>query len=1011
LRNATILKSVAIFAEVRSLDREYRKKSRGKIAMNFGILLVFIVVMLLGTFIMRRELMDNAEDLNVLLLNNYCNDEDSRFDTYETMLNLGASFIDEKEQENASIEEIKSGLYPYLDGFKEMYSGDSVRAIAIVGDRVLSNEEFFEDFDDGVYDYTQTDWYKGVMEADGEVYVSEVYSDYTTGKKTVTLAKKAEHSDSLFLLDLFFDNYHVGDYALNLPENAAYYLCNSSGTVVYHDTSVYDYENDIQDFADRILKMDSTDDSVWTLNSYIDAKGNLRSAYVGTMDNEWKVILTIPHQNATSGMNTFYFVIGAVFVVGVLIISYLAYRDYKNDMNNVKLKLESESMAYTARLVQKTLGSTLVSYRELYYVDLRKGTFQLIYPENSPRRKVGKYSTLMRRHFMSCEIINGESESIRDFLSIANVKEELREKDFAEMRCQHLSFDGKCEVCIASVTVVDREDGEPISITLAVRSIEKVLEQEEAQRELLRLSVQQAEAANHAKSDFLSNMSHDIRTPMNAILGMTSIAAMHIDDKERVMDSLNKITLSGKHLLGLINSVLDMSKIESGKITLCEEEFNISDSVEGLAALFHAPIKENNQRLKVNVNGVTHENVIGDSQRLLQILVNIMGNAVKFTPEGGRISLNICEKPVNITDRACYEFVIEDTGIGMDEEFVEHIFEPFARAADTRTTSTEGTGLGMPIALRVAQMMGGDIQVESKQGVGSRFTVTVYLKISNVTQEDLEKLTGLTVLVADDEKEVCENTCSILDSLGMKSTAVQGGEDAVSAVRTAHEDGNDFSLVILDWLMPEKDGLETAKEIRRIVGEDMPIIVLSAYDWGDIEEEAEVAGISAFIEKPLFRTRLTHVLKKVLQIGSDENIAESMHKRINPSGHKGTKVLLVEDNSLNTEIACELLSGLEVETENVYNGKEAVEKLTKMPKGYYDMIFMDIQMPVMNGYEAAEKIRSSGREDLKEIPIIAMTADAFADDVKRSRQSGMNGHISKPIDIEKLEEALTAFGL
>jgi CheY-like chemotaxis protein len=215
---------------------------------------------------------------------------------------------------------------------------------------------------------------------------------------------------------------------------------------------------------------------------------------------------------------------------------------------------------------------------------------------------------------------------------------------------------------------------------------------------------------------------------------------------------------------------------------------------------------------------------------------------------------------------------------------------------------------------------------------------------------------------------------------------------------------------MLDWLMPEKDGLETAKEIRRIVGEDMPIIVLSAYDWGDIEE-AEAAGISAFIEKPLFRTRLTHVLKKVLQIGSDENTAESMHKRINPSGHKGTKVLLVEDNSLNTEIACELLSGLEVETENVYNGKEAVEKLTKMPKGYYDMIFMDIQMPVMNGYEAAEKIRSSGREDLKEIPIIAMTADAFADDVKRSRQSGMNGHISKPIDIEKLEEALTAFGL
>lgn len=341
----------------------------------------------------------------------------------------------------------------------------------------------------------------------------------------------------------------------------------------------------------------------------------------------------------------------------------------------------------------------------------------------------------------------------------------------------------------------------------------------------------------------------------------------------------------------------------------------------------------------------------------------------------------------------------------MEKDYIDRIFEPFSRAADSRTGKIEGTGLGMTIAVNIARMMNGDIKVESTLGKGSKFTVLVYLKLNDITQEDIDALASLPVLVVDDEEAACESACEILNSLAMKAEYVLDGDSALKRILEAKEAKRTFSVVILDWHMPGKDGVDTAKEIRSAVGEDVPIIILSAYDWSDIEAEALRAGVDAFIEKPLFKSRLTRVLKDVLGLGNKEKTRTAL-ENFQQQDFSGKRVLLVEDNELNIEVASELLDIVGIQVEQALNGKLALERVLEHGPGYYDLIFMDIQMPVMNGYEAAKAIRSSNREDLAVIPIVAMTADAFADDIRKSEEAGMNAHISKPIDIEKLEDAL-----
>jgi signal transduction histidine kinase/CheY-like chemotaxis protein len=987
------------------MSKENREKLKKKLRFNITLLLIFILVMLGASLLMREQLIQNAKDMNYLLVNDYCNDEERGIKLYKNILKLCTIYIDSKEQSGESIEQIKNGLYPYLDGIYSLYDDEAIKSYGIIDGQIISNDSTYEEYNDGSYDYTQTDWYQGALKSNSHTYMTDAYTDNLTGKKIVTISRKAEHSDSVLAFDIFFDNYHIGDNSLNLSENAAYYLCDSNGTILYYQTKVYDNETDIQNFVSRIK--DDVDMSSGTgyLETYRDALGDNRSAFTKELDNGWLIIYTIPQEEILGQLNLFYMIIGLIFFVGVIFISVLGMRDYHKEKKNQTLIDEKKSMALRTQIYQKTMRSTMIQYHFVCYIDLDNNRYRTVYPEEA--EEAGVYTEIVKKLVDSDDYIVDDKENIIHFLSLDNIKKELEDKEYTEIRCQYKLSDKKMEHYLISLTVIERVDGHPVNVTLTLRSIENILKQEETQRDILMMAVKQAEAANAAKSDFLSNMSHDIRTPMNAILGMTAIAAMHIDDKERVMDSLNKITMSGKHLLGLINSVLDMSKIESGKVNLNEDEFNLSDSIQNLLTLYHDEMNYKNLHLKINITHVEHEQVIGDSQRLQQILVNILGNAVKYTEPDGKITIDIQEKKSNIIDKALYEFNFEDTGIGMDEEFLKHIFEPFARANDTRTTHIEGTGLGMAISKNIAKMMGGDILVESQLGIGSKFTVKVYLGINDVTEDALDMLVSLPVLVVDDEEVTCISACEILNSLQMKAEYVLNGDDAINKVATAHEEDNDFSLVILDWKMPGKDGVETAKGIRKIVGNDIPIIILSAYDWSEVEQEAIAAGVNAFIEKPLFKSRLTHVLTDVLGFSSEEKKYElEAYKK---QDYNGKKVLLVEDNELNIEVAKEILEVVGLQVDEAHNGKEAVEKVMNSDVNYYSMIFMDIQMPIMNGYEATKAIRNNNREDLKSIPIIAMTADAFAEDARKAMNAGMNGHIAKPIDIAKLDKEIKKY--
>lgn len=534
-------------------------------------------------------------------------------------------------------------------------------------------------------------------------------------------------------------------------------------------------------------------------------------------------------------------------------------------------------------------------------------------------------------------------------------------------------------------------------VVVGTRNVDEMIQREKQQELALKAAYDAAEAANRAKTDFLSNMSHDIRTPMNGIIGMTAIAAAHLDDSERVRDCLGKITQASKHLLSLINEVLDMSKIESGKVDLVEEEFNISDLIDNLITMNMSLIEAHHHKLKVNIHNVEHEDVIGDSFRIQKVFTNLMSNAVKFTPDGGNITLTITEHPNKQAKVGCYEFIFEDDGIGIDPEFINRIFDPFARAEDGRVSKIQGTGLGMTISRNIVRMMGGDIRVESAINKGSKFTVTIYLRLQETPQELYEKFVDLPILIADDDEITLQSCSMMLTDIGMKTDCVSSGADAIVKVVEHHLVKNDYYACIIDWKMPDMDGIATTKAIRKAVGQDVPIIIISAYDWAGIEQEARAAGANAFISKPLFRSRLLRTFTSLIEDEDDIKIDFPIDSIYNHD-FSNKRVLLVEDNELNREIALEMLQMTGLKVDQACDGMEAVDKLVENVDGYYDLIFMDIQMPRMNGYDATRAIRTMGRNYCKNIPIIAVTANAFAEDVHAAKTVGMNEHIAKPFD-------------
>lgn len=782
------------------------------------------------------------------------------------------------------------------------------------------------------------------------------------------------------------------------------YLCKSDGTVIAYCGADTAPENILESFPDT---MKVTEEQRSEINKAFEEHASYGYQYAGTQgignayltavqDGDFMLIQTFPSA-VTDRMIDKANAVGIdlemqlIIAFGIYIVCLLLSR-WKQKK---KLVLEKQEMFQIVSAVTEL-------FQRFVIVDLEKDTYEYLKNAEDGIASKGTYSELVEdfgklyikdqddvdmTHVISKEYIQAHMDKSKPYLQY-EYRIQRREQKWENMSILCLKWENKV----------------PQHVLLAIQDVTILKEDELRNRIALKDAFEAADEANHAKSDFLSHMSHDIRTPMNAIMGMTTVAAMNIDDKERLMDCLNKITLSSRHLLALINDVLDMSKIESGRVSLSVEEFEISQAVESLLAIIHPQIQAKKQNLKVDVANITHESVIGDPLRLQQVFVNIMGNSVKFTPEGGTITLRINEKPSHIHGCGCYEFIFEDTGVGIQKEFLDKIFEPFSRAESSDKRNIEGTGLGMSIARNIVRMMNGDIQIESEPGVGSKFTVMIYLKLQDVQEEKTECLKELRVLVADDEQDACENTCEILHSIGMVADGVLSGDAAIEKLEGAYEKDEEYAVVILDWKMPGKCGVETAREIRRKLGNDVPIIILSAYDWSSVEKEAKEAGVNAFIAKPLFKSRFLYVLKSVITLQEDEEISDI--EEFGQSDYKGRRVLLVDDNALNIEIAEELLTYVGIQVEKATDGKQAVDTLRGRPENYFDIVFMDIQMPVMNGYEAVREIRASDRKDLKTIPIVAMSADAFSDDIQKAAASGMNDHVAKPIELPKLLAAL-----
>ena len=510
----------------------------------------------------------------------------------------------------------------------------------------------------------------------------------------------------------------------------------------------------------------------------------------------------------------------------------------------------------------------------------------------------------------------------------------------------------------------------------------------------LQITARKAESANKAKTDFLSTMSHDIRTPMNAIIGLTSIAEKNTGDEESTKESLRKIGLASNHLLTLINDILDISKVESGNLKLSPLTFSIVETVENLVNISQPMIKEKNIDFSFHINQMEKEYIYTDQLRLNQIFINILSNAIKYTEPGGRVGVNLREEESAIPGCIRLTYVVEDTGIGMSPEFMESMYTPFSRQVDSRVNSIQGTGLGLAITKQMVELLGGTIDCQSEQGKGTTFTVALDIPIADRQREDME-LEPIDVLLVDDDETMLLTATETLESLGASVEQAHSGIEALGMIEHRHLSGKDYSLIMVDWKMPEIDGLETISRIRSDIKTNVPILLTSSYDWSDIEDKAKAAGANGFITKPLFKSTLYDKISELIGEGSSSTEPEDDYSDL-----QGLRILVAEDNDINWEIISVMLSMFGITSERAQNGKVCVDMIREAEEESYALIFMDIQMPEMNGLDATRTIRKLENKWASSIPIIAMTADAFSENIMECMNAGMNGHIAKPIDVK-----------
>ena len=692
-------------------------------------------------------------------------------------------------------------------------------------------------------------------------------------------------------------------------------------------------------------------------------------------------------------------------------------------MGNVKLMREKDELRYqrflldcTARKLQEEenerrqaalVQALSIDYRIVCFFDLENGTGQPLRVEEDSRQFLEAFERkLSFQESMEFYIQEYVCEEDRDMVRQA-VSEDKIEQGLLEGKQYHVNFrtkgSGVPEYNQMKIVRAGLAE-ERRSIVLGIRSVDKEIRSEMEQRGHLKDALMQANRASKAKSVFLSNMSHDIRTPMNAIVGFTSLAMKHIDNRDRMEEYLKKIMTSGNHLLSLINDVLDMSRIESGKIRLEEKACSLPEILHGICNIVQADVHAKQLELHVDTMDIRNEDIFCDKLRLNQVLLNLLGNAVKYTGAGGAINMRITEKAGAPEGYATYEFSIKDNGVGMSAEFVEHIFEPFEREMNSTVSGIQGTGLGMAITKNIVDMMNGTIEVESELGEGSTFTVSFTFQIREKEKEeqDIPELKNCRALVVDDDFNTCDSVSYMLGQIGLRAEWTLSGKEAVLRTKQASMRKDGYLVYIIDWLLPDMNGIEVTRRVRQMMGDDVPVIVLTAYDWSDIEEEAKEAGVTAFCSKPLFMSELRDCLRTV--IGLEE--ADEVEQASGTVQFKAGRILLAEDNELNQEIAVEILDSAGFKTEVAENGKIAVEMLEKSSPGYYQLVLMDVQMPVMNGYEAVREIRQLENQKLASVPVIAMTANAFEEDKQEALRNGMDGHIAKPINIEILFNTL-----
>ena len=504
----------------------------------------------------------------------------------------------------------------------------------------------------------------------------------------------------------------------------------------------------------------------------------------------------------------------------------------------------------------------------------------------------------------------------------------------------------------------------------------------------------EAESANKAKTDFLSTMSHDIRTPMNAIIGLTTIAEKNLGDVESTRESLRKISLASNHLLTLINDILDISKVESGKLKLSPMTFSIVETVENLVNISQPMIKEKNIEFCFHINQIQKEYLYTDQLRLNQIYINILSNAIKYTEPGGRVSVDLLEEESTVPGCVRLTYVVADTGIGMSPEFMATMYQPFSRQIDSRVNSIQGTGLGLAITKQMVELIGGTIECQSEQGKGTTFTVVLDIPAADRQREEMQ-LDPIDVLVVDDDETVLQTAAGTLESLGASPEQARNGPEALGMIEDRHHSGRDYGVVIVDWKMPEMDGIETIRRIRSEIDADIPILLISAYDWSDIEDKAKEAGANGFVSKPLFRSTLYDKISDLIGKESVSHEPEDDYSDL-----QGLHILVAEDNDINWEIISAMLAMFGITTDRAENGRVCVDMMRTAEEGSYELIFMDVQMPEMNGLDATRAIRKLENPWASSIPIVAMTADAFSENVTECMDAGMNGHIAKPVDIK-----------